>query len=61
MVIKQLRKERKEKEANEASAVLREIDKLLLRVQASYQNVVKICLLDHKGRQQLRARFEARI
>lgn len=48
MVIKQLRKERKEK-ANEASAHLREIDKLLLRVQARYQNVVKICYCITKG------------
>ena len=58
MDIKQFRKERREKEANEVSALSREIDKLLLRAQARYQNVVKICLLYHELRQHPRAQFK---
>ena len=41
--IEQFRKERNEKEANQGSALLRKIDKQLLRVQKHYERVKKLC------------------
>jgi hypothetical protein len=58
VLIKQFHKERNEKEANETSADLREIDKHLLKAQACYQSAVKLRSIWQEIRQVPRARFK---
>ncbi len=48
-LLKQLHKERKEKEANEAAALLRKIDEHLLKAQTCYQATVKLRAFYHEG------------
>lgn len=57
-LIKQFHKERNEKEANQVSALLRKIDKQLLRVQKDYEGVKIAQAFYKEGRRWAVARFE---
>jgi hypothetical protein len=57
-LIEHCRKEQKEKEANEASALLRKIDKDLLDAQKRYEEVAKLRSMLQESRPVLVARFK---
>lgn len=56
--IAQFRREKKEKEINEASALLSKIDELLLKTQKCYEAAVGVRAFYQKGHQWAVARFE---